>query len=59
MQITITKERLKSQVKIIREFLATKDFNLTQSSAYILLAKLHGCKDWNILSAILKNEEIL
>ena len=52
MQFSITKETLKIQVKIMREFIP----DLTQSSAYQLLAKLYGFDGWNQLSAALKKE---
>jgi hypothetical protein len=57
MQIELTKDILKSQVKILREFLKANDIQLTQSSAYIVLSKIHGFHDWHELSEELKNKE--
>jgi len=54
MNITLSKELLKAQVKIVREFLKEGNMNLTQSTAYILVSKMYGQKDWNTLSALLK-----
>ncbi len=56
MKINITKEVLKSQAAVMRAFLKVNGQELTQSSAYILLSKIYGFKDWNTLSAALKNE---
>ncbi len=51
IQITLTKEVLKEQVKIIREFLKKNDYTLSQSATYNLLALMYGIKDWNTLVA--------
>jgi len=54
MHIIISKEFIKEQVKIMREFLKSGGTELTQSAAYNLIAKMYGIADWNTLSAMFK-----
>lgn len=60
----MNKEKLKKQVEIICDFLANNkcekcgtSTSISRSSAYHLLAKIYGYKNWNTLSAKLKDEE--
>lgn len=46
----LTKDKIKQQVSVLRDFLAVKNIKLTQSSAYELIAKIHGYPSWNYLS---------
>lgn len=55
MHLTITKDVLKTQVKLLREFLPSNV--LTQSSAYECIARIHGWQSWNELSAAIVKEE--
>lgn len=57
MQITITKEVMKSQIEVLRAYLQTVGIDLKQMNAYNCLSKMYGFPDWNTLSAALKNEE--
>ncbi len=54
MQIVITKEFIKEQVRIMREFLKSGGTELTQGAAYNLISKMYGVADWNTLSAMFK-----
>lgn len=56
MKIEITKDLLKAQIKILREYLKAADFELSQSSAYHAVSKMYGFENWNTLSAHLKEE---
>ncbi|HLX52375.1 MAG TPA: glyoxalase superfamily protein [Aquella sp.] len=53
MQIELTKDLIKAQVKILREFLKENNIDLKQSSAYQVISKMYGQKDWNTLSTLL------
>jgi hypothetical protein len=57
MNISINKDVLKSQAEVIRAYLKVAGMDLSQSSAYQLLAKLYGFNGWNELSAALKIED--
>jgi hypothetical protein len=57
MQITITKEVLREQIKILREFLKEKGQDVTQTSCYHLLANMYGLRNWHVLSARLLGEK--
>jgi hypothetical protein len=54
MNVTLTKEFIKNQILLMREFLKTGGMDIKQSNAYNLLARMYGFKDWNTLSAMLK-----
>ncbi|MBL4894375.1 MAG: hypothetical protein JKY59_05815 [Emcibacter sp.] len=51
---TLTLDNLKLQARRMRDHFAEKNIDLSHSAALEVLAKQHGFKDWNILSAILK-----
>ena len=57
MQITLTKEIMKSQIEVLRAYLKVVGIELGQQNAYNCLSKMYGFPDWNTLSAALKNEE--
>lgn len=59
MNFLINKEEIKKQVTILRGFLMTGGYELSQSAAYNLMANLYGFESWNQLSAILKQEDHL
>ncbi|MBL4801947.1 MAG: hypothetical protein JKY45_08635 [Emcibacter sp.] len=51
---TLTIENLKIQARRIRDHLAEKNIDINHSAALEIMAKQHGFRDWNILSATLK-----
>ncbi len=54
MKMTINKEIIKSQVKILRESLTEK---ISQSAAYNIISKMYGFDSWNHLNAELTTKE--
>lgn len=61
-----TKESVRKQVEVLMEFLHKDVYqkchtnkSITRSSAYHLIAKIHGFENWNTLSAHIKNDELL
>ena len=53
---TLTLDGLKNQAKRMRDHFAQKNIDISHSQALETLAKQHGFKDWNILSATLKRQ---
>ncbi len=53
----IPKEQFKKQAQILKEFLNKKDATITISTCYLAIAKMNGFKDWNTMSAWLKENE--
>lgn len=51
---TLTLENLKIQARRMRDHFAEKNIDISHSATLEVLAKQHGFKDWNVLSAILK-----
>ena len=54
MNITENIDELKSQAKRLREYLSTQNINLAYGAALEAIAKQHGYRDWNTLSATVK-----
>ncbi|MCC3859581.1 glyoxalase superfamily protein [Pseudemcibacter aquimaris] len=48
-------ENLKSQAKRLREYLSDQNIKLSHSAALEAIAKQHGYRDWNTLSASIKS----
>ncbi|MGV8935934.1 MAG: glyoxalase superfamily protein [Allorhizobium sp.] len=48
----ITVDELKSQARRLREAMSAKGAGLTHSAALELVAKSHGARDWNTISAL-------
>jgi hypothetical protein len=55
MQLKITKEVLKRQIEVMRAYLKEKEITLSQSHSYELLSKIYGARNWNTLSAMIKD----
>ncbi len=53
---TLTSDNLKLQARRMRDYFAEKNIDISHSSALETLAKQHGFKDWNILSATLNRQ---
>lgn len=56
MNLMLTKEIVKDQVKILRIFLLKGDYKLSQTSAYQCMAKIYGFESWTDLANELKQE---
>lgn len=52
---TLTAENLKAQAKRLKEHFSAQNITLSHSEALEALAKQHGFKNWNVLSAKLKH----
>ena len=52
---TLTTDDLKRQAARLKEYFAAKNISLNHSAILEALAKQHGYKDWNVLSAKLKH----
>ncbi len=50
----LTPEDLKLQARRMRDYLAEKNITISHSNALEVLAKQHGFKDWNVLTAPLQ-----
>ena len=59
-EFKLTKELLKKQVNIIRNFLkeGSNTNDISQSAAYSLLSKIYGFPNWDTMSAYLKSKEL-
>jgi len=53
---TLTIESLKLQARRMRDHFAENDMDISYAAALETLAKQHGFKDWNILSATIKKQ---
>ena len=56
MNIVVNKEIIKRQVEIVRNFLKEGHQDISQSSAYNLISKMYGARDWNTLKAYLDKQ---
>lgn len=56
MNLVLTKEVVKGQVKTLREFLSNGDYKLSQTSAYQCMAKIYGFESWTDLANTLKTK---
>jgi len=50
MNVILTKEIIKNQVRTLRIFLLEGGYKITQTSAYQCLAKIYGFENWTALS---------
>ena len=50
----LTLENLKRQARRLRDHFAEKNIEISHSASLEALAKQHGYKDWNVLSALAK-----
>lgn len=55
--VMYTIDEMKNRAKILKEYLRAGGFNITQSSCYNALAKMHGFENWNIFQDYLKKQE--
>lgn len=53
---SISVERFKTQAKRLREFLAKSGTDISHSAGLEAVAAIHGFKDWNVASAMAKDE---
>ena len=56
MKIELTKELIKEQVNILRQFLKNGAQDISQSASYEVIAKMYGYENWNILASKLNEE---
>ncbi len=49
-----SRNKIKQQAVILRDYLNQAEKIITLSSAYHAISKMHGFKNWNIFSAFLK-----
>ena len=57
MEIKLTTDLVKAQAKIIKEFLKGNNIEVSHSFCLEVISKIYGQKDWNNLSAALKNTD--
>ncbi len=59
MSLTLpTTEDLKRQARRMRDHFAEKNIDISHSAALEAIAKQHGYKDWNILSALINRQSM-
>jgi len=57
MNVVLTKEIVKDQVKTLRVFLSEGGYQLSQTSAYQCMAKIYGFESWTVLANKLKESK--
>lgn len=57
MQITINSEIIKSQAKLLKDFLSEGGNEIKLGSCYQAISIMNGFKDWNQFSAFLKSQD--
>lgn len=58
--IQINRELLKKQAKLLQDFIRQKySIKINLSFCYQVLSNLYGYKDWNVLSAKIKENDLV